>query len=97
MAFRKGDDPNRSPGGMTKEQHEAQRALNKALADPKRIERALVAYDALVEAQNPVILKDFFDRVAGKPKDRLDVTSNDRPLVDVPSEALLEFILKARG
>lgn len=70
--FKKGD-PARNPGGLTVEEREARDILRKALAAPKFRDAWQEAYFAAIEERNPVILKDYADRVLGKAKEMVEV------------------------
>lgn len=69
--FRKGQSGN--PGGRTAEEIKAAKVLNDALRSPDLMKVGLEAYKALLEERNPAIVKDFMDRVGGKPADRCEL------------------------
>jgi hypothetical protein len=56
-----------NPGGLTKEERSARDVLRKALSEPATLKLGLDAYKQLLLDCNPIIVKDFMDRVAGKP------------------------------
>lgn len=89
--FKRGG-PSPNPGGQTAEQRAARDALNRALCEPKRQKMALAAYDALLGEGNPIIVKDYFDRTAGKPKEHVEVTGVERQLEPVSTDALIAFV-----
>ncbi len=90
---------NNNPGGLTKAEREARDAVRQALAEPDMRREGLAAYRRLLEADNPVIVKDFMDRLAGKVQDRLevnDVTPNKDttpPLTNDERRAYLKHLL----
>lgn len=90
----------RNPGGMTLEARAARDAMLKALAEPSRAKRGLAAYDRLLEADNPLIVKDFMDRLAGKVKEHLALEDEDgnalRPFVGLTFEQILVAIQTAK-
>lgn len=59
-------------GGLTKEQRAARDTLNRWLCEEPQVEKGKQAYMRLLEADNPVIVKDFMDRVAGKAKEHIE-------------------------
>ncbi len=94
--FKKGTTNN--PGGLTAEEREARDAVRKALAEPGMRATGLAAYRRLLEADNPVIVKDFMDRLAGKVKEHVELSGVDgEPLVplEYTSEDMVAM-LKAR-
>lgn len=79
-----------NPGGITKEQRAARDALNKWLCAAPQMEMGKAAYTQLLQEGNPVIVKDFMDRVAGKVKETLNVQDDrERPFAGMSPEALL--------
>lgn len=83
-------------GGLTTEQRQARDALGKWLCEGPQIATGKAAYIRLLEADNPVIVKDFMDRVAGKVK---EVVEHQGDALG-PSLALLtraEILAIARG
>ena len=84
-----------NPGGMTKEQREARDAIRTWLSSEEMREEGKAAYLRLLKADNPVIVKDFMDRLAGKVKEHVEVTG-DGPsvLTGLTREQLLAI---ARG
>lgn len=92
----------RNPGGMSKEQRAARDLFNRDLSHPTRYRKFLEAYDAQIEAGNPVILKDYADRVGGKVKELIevnDVTERDTtpPLTNDQRRDLLKAQLAAES
>ncbi len=80
----------RNPGGMTKEVAEARAAIQKILTSTAMRRRGVAAYERLLEADNPLIVKDWMDRVAGKAKEIVevnDVTDRSKPEM-TPEEAI---------
>lgn len=69
-----------NPGGLTALEREARDAIRQALSGELR-EVGLRAYQRCLEADNPLIVKDFMDRVAGKVKERVEVSGDP----DAPS------------
>ncbi len=63
--FKAGQSGN--PGGLTKAERAARDALRKALSAPATLRLGIAAYKKLLLEANPLIVKDFMDRVAGKP------------------------------
>ena len=82
-----------NPGGLTKEQRAARDALNQWLCDEPQMKLGKESYRLLLMTGNPVIVKDFMDRIAGKVKESvaLDVSDN-RPLRDVTDDMLVEYV-----
>ena len=77
-------------GGLTSEQRQARDAMNLWLCDEPQVEAGKAAYMSLLQEGNPVIVKDFMDRVAGKVKDSIEVSGDpERPFANVPTEQLL--------
>lgn len=96
--FKAGNRAN--PGGLTVEEREARDAMRKALAEPERRAKGLAAYDKLLDEGNPLIVKDFMDRTAGKVTDRIEVedtTPKDPtpPLTNDERRELLKLQLAA--
>ena len=60
-------------GGLTTEQRQARDALNKWLCEDNQVEAGKSAYLKLLGEGNPVIVRDFMDRVAGKVKETVEV------------------------
>lgn len=84
-----------NPGGMTKEQREARDAIRTWLASPAMRAKGMAAYERCLDADNPVIVKDFMDRLAGKVKEQLEVTGDGTSvLAGLTKEQLLAM---ARG
>ena len=66
-----------NPGGLTKEQRAARDALNRWLCEEPQLVRGKEAYLRLLDEGNPVIVKDFMDRVAGKAKEHVEVSGGE--------------------
>lgn len=82
-----------NPGGMSLLEREARDVVRQALSGPLRAV-GLAAYQRLLESDNPLIVKDFMDRVAGKVKERVELSEDpDAPLS--PYSALTVEDLKA--
>ncbi len=88
--FHKGQSGN--PGGLTSDEREARDAVRQALAGHLRA-KGLAAYERLLDADNPLIVKDFMDRLAGKVKERVELSGDpDSPLTTgLPSDMLTDF------
>lgn len=83
-----GGTPN--PGGLTKEQHAARNALNRWLCEEPQVETGKLAYLQALRDGNPVIIKDFMDRVGGKVKEQVELSGDsERPLAGLSAEAIL--------
>jgi hypothetical protein len=61
-------------GGLTKEQREARDALNRWLCAAPQVAKGKAAYLAALDSGNPVIIKDWMERVAGKPKEHIELS-----------------------
>lgn len=86
-----------NPGGLTALEREARDAVRQALSGELR-GVGLAAYRRCLEADNPVIVKDFMDRVAGKVKERVELSSDpDAPLNPMSSVTLEELKAIARA
>lgn len=87
-----------NPGGITKEQRQARDALNRWLCEAPQVEKGKAAYVRLLEADNPVIVKDFMDRVAGKVKESLEVSGDpDSPIAALAGLTAAQLLAIARG
>ena len=68
-------------GGLTEVQRAARDVLGMWLCEEPQIECGKESYLRLLREGNPVIVKDYMDRVAGKVKEHLEVTGDGkRPL-----------------
>ena len=77
-------------GGLSPEQRRARDALNQWLCDEPQVEKGKAAYLHLLDEGNPVIVKDFMDRVAGKVKEHVEVSGDsERPLAGLAAETIL--------
>lgn len=80
-------------GGLTPEQRQARDALGKWLCDAEQVCAGKAAYLRLLEADNPVIVKDFMDRIAGKVKEQLELSGDgQRPLLGMTPRDILEAL-----
>jgi hypothetical protein len=71
----------RNPGGLTADERAARDTIRKALASPEMFSSWRRGYLSQLEQENPLILKDYADRVGGKPKDRVELSEDpDSPL-----------------
>ncbi len=61
-----------NPGGLTALEREARDAVRQALSGPLRAV-GLAAYERLLLADNPTIVSDFMNRLAGKVKERVSI------------------------
>lgn len=68
-----GEGQKGNPGGLTADERAARDALRQALASDDMRELGLKAYRQLLQEGNPVIVKDFMDRVAGKAVERVQL------------------------
>jgi hypothetical protein len=84
-----------NPGGLTALEREARDAIRQALAEPEMRQIGLSAYKHLLEEGNPLIVKDFVDRVAGKVKERVEVSGDsDNPLAPLLKAGTLAELLE---
>ena len=72
-------------GGLTSEQRAARDALNSWLAEDAQQQVGKASYFRLLHEGNPVIVIDFMNRTAGKPKEALEITGEDGGPVQVAS------------
>lgn len=92
-----------NPGGITKEQRQARDALNRWLCEEPQIEAGKTSYMKLLKGDektppNPVIVKDFMDRVAGKVKESLEVSGDpDSPIAALAGLTASQLLAIARG
>ncbi len=94
--FKKGTVGN--PGGFTAEERQARDAIRKALMAPDMMREGLAAYRRLLEADNPMIAKDFMDRLAGKPREHIELSQDpDAPLNPLAPLTLDELKAVARA
>ena len=63
-------------GGMTSAAREARDAMGLWLCAEPQVETGKAAYLSLLQEGNPVIVKDFMDRVAGKVKEHVEVSGD---------------------
>lgn len=90
--FKPGNRAN--PGGLTAEEREARDAMRKALSSDGMREQGLAAYKRLLDSDNPLIVKDFMDRVAGKVKERVEVEPGENALPGWAKDATLSEVLE---
>lgn len=86
-----------NPGGMTWEQRQARDALNLWLCADAQVARGKEAYLRLLDEGNPVIVKDFMDRVAGKVKESVEVTGDGGQPLALTVLTREEVLAIARG
>lgn len=90
-----------NPGGKSSEDRAAADAIRNMLAAPTFLEAWREGYLNQLVAENPIILKDYADRVAGKAKERVELTGKDgkdlNPLTDISTEELRAWIASKRG
>lgn len=84
-----------NPGGLTAVEREARDAIRSALATTGMRKLGLAAYRRLLKAANPLITKDFMDRLAGKPKDRVQIEDGEGNAVNPFRGVGLDQILEA--
>ncbi len=65
-----------NPGGMTRAVRRRADEVREALSSPDFRASALRAYKALLDEGNPFIVKDWMDRVIGKPKERVEISED---------------------
>ena len=89
--FQKGTSGN--PGGLTANERAARDLLRQTLSTPEMHAAWKVGYLNQLVAENPIILKDFADRVGGKPRDvgEEEATSSTAALV-----ALLATLVQSK-
>lgn len=90
--FAKGTSGN--PGGLTTEERAARDAMRQALAEPGIRKKGLAAYKRLLDADNPLIVRDFMDRIAGKVKERVSVEDEEGNSINPLAGATLAQILE---
>ena len=73
--FQKGSSGNE--GGLTPEEREARDWVRKQLAAVETRAAGMAAYRALLDDKNPLIVKDFMDRVVGKVKEHVEIGADD--------------------
>ena len=62
----------RNPSGLSSEERQARDWVRRQLASQETREAGMAAYLELLRAKNPLIVKDFMDRLAGKAQVVLD-------------------------
>ncbi len=86
-----------NPGGLTAIERAARDAIRQALAAPDMQQAWRAGYLAQLIEQNPLILKDYADRVGGRPKERVELSQDPdapaNPLAQMATEMLAEFAL----
>ncbi len=65
-----------NPGGFTREQRAARDIVQSYLVSSETLSKGLDAYVRLINADNPLIVKDFMDRVAGKVKENIELAGD---------------------
>ncbi len=82
-------------GGQTTEQRQARDALNRWLCETPQLDAGKAAYLKLLNGTegvppNPVIVKDFMDRVAGKVKEQVELSGDsERPLAGLSAAEII--------
>ncbi len=66
----------RNPGGLTKEARAARDLAQADLRDPEMRAAWKKGYLSQLQQENPIILKDWIDRVGGKPKEYLELSED---------------------
>lgn len=70
-----------NPNGRSKEEAAQQHRVREALSTPEVFRRWYKAYTELLDEKHPLIVKDFMDRFAGKPLEKVELSGNpDAPL-----------------
>lgn len=70
-----------NPGGFVEGERIARDLLRQALSAPEMLTAWKLGYLNQLIAENPIILKDFADRIGGKPKERIELSEDpDAPL-----------------
>ena len=86
-----------NPGGVSAAQCAARDALGLWLCADAQLEKGKAAYLQLLEEGNPVIVKDFMDRVAGKVKESISITDeSERPLFGVAANVIIDALRGAK-
>lgn len=64
-----------------------------ALMKKEVLDDFVSAYQRLLKSGNSLIVKDYADRVLGKPKDQVELSGevSTRPMAEVPVELLLQL------
>lgn len=86
-----------NPGGLTKDAKQAAEALNAWLRSDEVSTVGKGAYLDLLRDGNPVIAKDFMDRVAGKARDVVEVKGGADPLATIDAARLLAALDVLKG
>jgi hypothetical protein len=85
-----------NPGGMTKELREARDEAQRFLASPKTFKAGTGSYFRLLAEGDPIITKDFMDRVAGKPKDTIEHQGEIGHPFSALADAAVKFLADAK-
>ena len=86
-----------NPGGLTEDERAARDAVRKLFAavGPEGFRDAgVTAYRELLTEKNPVIVKDFMDRLLGKARERVSLEDNEGNPLPALGNATLEQILE---
>ncbi len=90
--------PSVNPSGMSVEQKAARDLLNADLREPSMYRAWLVAYRGELKQGNAIILRDYADRVGGKPKEQVELSQDpDAPLNPLAPLTLEELKAVARA
>ena len=83
-------------GGLNADERAARDAVRAILMGEDMRELGVAAYKRLLQADNPLIVKDFFDRVVGKVKEHVELTGEMgeglRALRDATFEQLVTLV-----
>ncbi len=81
-----------NPGGFTAEERKARDAIRLWLVSDM-LETGKTAYAACLADKNPVIVKDFMDRVAGKVKEHVSMTDSEgNPIAALNGATLAQLL-----
>ncbi len=86
-----------NPGGLSKAEREARDAVRLLFATKGATglhDEGIAAYRRCLQADNPAIVKDFMDRLAGPVKSRVEVSDDPDapPLFNATLEQILEIV-----
>lgn len=66
-----------NPGGMTREARAYRDLMRAALCTPEMMKAWKTAYLNQIIAENPFVLRDYADRIGGKPKETVEFIDGD--------------------